>query len=99
MPNMWANENHKVDTRSQELNSGPYNCEADGLPHDHGQQCLAFPSPHTHTNTAEKYSALRIFCAINNQQFWTFPRKVLTDFCLTLSQTSPGFYVSAVQVF
>ena len=35
-PNVWANENPKVDTRSQESNSGPYDCEADALPHDHG---------------------------------------------------------------
>ena len=34
--NTWANENPKVDTRSQEPNLGPYDCEADALPHDHG---------------------------------------------------------------
>ena len=36
-PNVWADENPKVDTRSRESNSGPQDCEADGLPHDHGQ--------------------------------------------------------------
>ena len=35
MPDVWANENPKVDTHSQELNSRSYDCEADGLPHDH----------------------------------------------------------------
>ena len=33
-PNVWANENHKVDVHSWELNSGPY----DALPRDHGHQ-------------------------------------------------------------
>ena len=28
---MWANENPKVDTRSRELNLGPYDCETDDL--------------------------------------------------------------------
>ena len=32
---MRANENPEVDTRSQESNSGTYDCEADALPHDH----------------------------------------------------------------
>ena len=35
-PNVWANENPKVDTRFRESNSGPYDCEADALRHDHG---------------------------------------------------------------
>ena len=35
-PNVWANENPKVDTSSRESNSGHYDCEADALPHDHG---------------------------------------------------------------
>ena len=47
---MWANENPKVDTRSQESNLGAYDCEADALPHDHGHhgrfrfvcKCLKF---------------------------------------------------------
>ena len=34
-PNVWANENPKVDTRSWESNLGPYDCEVDALPHDH----------------------------------------------------------------
>ena len=31
-PNMWANENPKLDTRSWESNSGPHDCENDALP-------------------------------------------------------------------
>ena len=31
-PNVWANENPKVDTRSRESNSEPYECKADALP-------------------------------------------------------------------
>ena len=34
-PNVWANQNPKVVTRSRESNSGPKDCEADALPHDH----------------------------------------------------------------
>ena len=29
-------EDHQVDTLSRESNSGPFDCEADTLPHDHG---------------------------------------------------------------
>ena len=29
-------KNPKVDTRSQDSNSGPHNCKADALPQDHG---------------------------------------------------------------
>ena len=39
---MWTNENPQVDTRSRESNPGPYDCEADALPHDHGHQCFIF---------------------------------------------------------
>ena len=35
-PNVWANENPKVDTRFWESNTGPQDCEADALSHDHG---------------------------------------------------------------
>ena len=34
--NVQANENPKVETHSRDLNLGPYDCEADALPHDHG---------------------------------------------------------------
>ena len=37
-PNVWANENPKVDTRFRELNSAPHDCEAEALPHDHGHR-------------------------------------------------------------
>ena len=33
-PNVWANENPKVDTRSWYSNQVPYDCKADALPHD-----------------------------------------------------------------
>ena len=36
MPNMWANENTIVDTRSKGSNSGPYAWEADALRHNYG---------------------------------------------------------------
>ena len=36
MLNVRANENAKVNTRSQESNSGPYDCKAYAIPHDHG---------------------------------------------------------------
>ena len=36
VPNVWANENPKVDTRFRESNPEPYDCEADALPHNHG---------------------------------------------------------------
>ena len=36
MPNVWANKNPKVDTHSQESNSGPHGCEADALPNNYG---------------------------------------------------------------
>ena len=29
-------KNPKVETRSRDSNSGPYDCKADALPHDHG---------------------------------------------------------------
>ena len=29
-------KNPKVETRSRDSNSGPHNCKADALPHDHG---------------------------------------------------------------
>ena len=35
-PNVWANENPKVDTCSRESNSGPQDREADALPLEHG---------------------------------------------------------------
>ena len=42
-PNMWADENPKVNIRSQESNSVPYDCEAHAPPaHDHGQHDLVF---------------------------------------------------------
>ena len=34
-PNVWANENPKVDTHSCESKLGPY-CGADAAPHDYG---------------------------------------------------------------
>ena len=34
--NVWANGNPKVNTRSRESNSGPYSCEVDAQPQDHG---------------------------------------------------------------
>ena len=33
-------KNPKVETRSRDSNSGLYDCEADALPHDHGQPNL-----------------------------------------------------------
>ena len=41
-PNVWAIENPKIDTRSKESNSGPCDCEADALPHEHGQNTEQF---------------------------------------------------------
>ena len=38
---MWANKCLKVETRSRESNSGPYDCEANALPHTHGQHTCA----------------------------------------------------------
>ena len=35
-PNVWANENSEVDTRSQELYSEPDDWKAEALPYDHG---------------------------------------------------------------
>ena len=39
-PNVWANENPKVDTRFRESNSGPSDCEANAQPHDHGHHTI-----------------------------------------------------------
>ena len=36
VPNIWAIENSLADTYFQELNSGPYDCQAYALPHDNG---------------------------------------------------------------
>ena len=45
-----------------------------------------------------KHSAVSLlFLCVCNQHFLFFPQSVLAP--LTLSQTSPGFYVSAVQAF
>ena len=35
-PNVWANENPEVETRSRDSNSGPHDCKAT----DHGHQVL-----------------------------------------------------------
>ena len=35
-PNAWTNENAEVDTHSRESNSGPYDCEAAAVFHNHG---------------------------------------------------------------
>ena len=35
-PNVWANEKSHVETRSRDSNSGPHDCKAHALPHDHG---------------------------------------------------------------
>ena len=35
-PNVWANENPKIDTCFRKSNSGPSDCEADALTYDHG---------------------------------------------------------------
>ena len=39
-------KNPKVETRSRDSNSGPLDCKADGLPHDHGHhtRCLTLQS-------------------------------------------------------
>ena len=42
MPNVWANDNLKVNTRSRESNPGPYDCETDALRHDHSYQFIYF---------------------------------------------------------
>ena len=36
VPDVLVIENAKVDTQSWESNSGPYDCQADALPHNHG---------------------------------------------------------------
>ena len=33
-PNIWANDNSKINTRFRESNSGPNDCESDALPDD-----------------------------------------------------------------
>ena len=34
---VWANENPKIDTHTQELNLELYDCEVNALPHNQGQ--------------------------------------------------------------
>ena len=62
-------KNPKVETRSRDSNSGPHDCKADALPHDH-RHCWIF----TCTQHKSFESTVRTWEIARNGQFLLFPQ-------------------------